>query len=111
MNVPEDITEFVTYVDVVNPLTLESLACVAGMPVELVQLFVEHGLIVPMAPSASTQVWFAASCVTRLRTIRRLRRDLGINLPGLAAVLHLLDQVQTLQRQLDAARSEPPKAV
>jgi DNA-binding transcriptional MerR regulator len=47
---------------------------------------------------------FEAACVTRLRTIGRLRRDLGINLPGIAAVLELLDRVQSLQRELDTLR-------
>lgn len=89
---------------VLNLLTLETLAGVAEMPPELVQLFVEQGLIAPVRSEPESQVWFEASCVVRLRTIRRLRRDLGINLPGIAAVLDLLDRVQSLQRELESLR-------
>ncbi len=49
-------------------------------------------------------VWFEAPCVTRLRARRRLSCDLGINMLGITAVLDLLDRVQELQRQFDAAR-------
>ena len=33
-------------------------------------------------------------------TFRRLREDLGINLPGVAAVMDLLERVEALQREL-----------
>lgn len=89
---------------VLNLLSLESLAGVAEMPPDLIRLFVERGLIEPVQSEADSQVWFEASCVLRLRTIRRLRRDLGINLPGIAAVLDLLDRVQSLQREVEALR-------
>ena len=89
---------------VLNLLTLETLAGVAEMPLELLRLFIEQGLIKPVRPESESQVWFEASCVVRLRAIRRLRRDLGINLPGIAAVLDLLDRVQSLQREIESLR-------
>ena len=90
--------------NVLNLLTLESLAGVAEMPAELIRLFVEQGLIKPVQSESESQVWFESSCVVRLRAIRRLRRDLGINLPGIAAVLDLLDRVQSLQHELESLR-------
>lgn len=33
------------------------------------------------------------SAVSRIRTIRALAEDLGVNLPGIGIVLHLLDQL------------------
>lgn len=83
--------------------TLESLAEITGMPLQLLHLFVDHGLIEPVVQD-KLELRFESACVTRLRVIGRLRRDLGINLPGIAAVLDLLDRVQSLQRELDSLR-------
>jgi DNA-binding transcriptional MerR regulator len=48
-------------------------------------------LIEPLQPKGA-QLFFDASAVPRLRTIRRLRESLGINLAGVAVVLDLLDK-------------------
>lgn len=101
MTHPDDLSVQPT---VVNLLTLESLAGIVEMSPDLIRLFVEQGLIEPIAGGPDSTIWFEASCVTRLRTIRRLRRDLGINLPGVAVILELLDRVRSLQRELEAQR-------
>ncbi len=88
---------------VLGTFTLESLAETTGMPLDLLHLLVDHGLIEPVARD-TIEPRFEAACVIRLRVIGRLRRDLGINLPGIAAVLDLLDRVQSLQRELDTLR-------
>jgi hypothetical protein len=38
--------------------------------------------------------------VNRLRTIGRLRRDLSINLPGIAVAFELLARLELLKREL-----------
>lgn len=106
MSLPEDLADSADEPHVLELLSLESLAGVAEMPVELIQVFIEHGLIEPASVQADTQLWFTASCVTRLRTIRRLRRDLGVNLPGIAVALDLLDRMQALRQELSAARMQ-----
>lgn len=40
----------------------------------------------------------------RLRRIRRLQRDLGLDPAGLQVAMRLLDQIAELQRQLEARR-------
>ena len=100
MTIRQDI---ILHPDVLGTFTLESLAEITDMPLELLRLFVNHGLIEPVARD-SMELRFEAACVVRLRVIGRLRRDLGINLPGIAAVLDLLDRVQSLQREVDALR-------
>lgn len=95
--------EIIVHPTVLGTFTLESLAEMTDMPLELLHLFVDHGLIEPVVRD-TRDLRFEATCVTRLRVIGRLRRDLGINLPGLAAVLDLLDRVQSLQRELDSLR-------
>jgi len=43
---------------------------------------------------------FHISCVRRVRTVVRLQRDLGVNLPGAALALELMDRIEELQRRL-----------
>jgi DNA-binding transcriptional MerR regulator len=39
--------------------------------------------------------------LARLRKIRRLRQDLGLNVDSVEVVMRLLDQIEQLQQQLD----------
>ena len=84
-------------------LTLEGLAACAGMPPARIAYFVEYGLIEPKA-RRGTQWLFDTACIARLRTIERLRRDLGANLAGIAVILDLLDRLNTLQREVEQWR-------
>jgi len=38
--------------------------------------------------------------VRRLRRLRRMQRDLGLNLAGLEVAMHLLEQIEALRRRL-----------
>ncbi len=38
---------------------------------------------------------YSAATLRRIRTIRSLGEDLGINLPGIGVILHLLDQLSS----------------
>jgi chaperone modulatory protein CbpM len=84
-------------------LTLDALAAAADLHPALVERFVEFGLLEPVGTDARV-VWFDVRAVRRLRTIRRLRDDLGINLAGVAAVLDLLERIEALQRELAKLR-------
>jgi MerR family transcriptional regulator/heat shock protein HspR len=42
--------------------------------------------------------------VIRLRQIRRLQHDLGVNLAGVEVILHLLKQLENLRRELEQER-------
>ena len=84
-------------------LTLESLAACAGVHPALITYFVEYGLLEP-STRAGTQWLFDTCCITRLRMIERLRRDLGANLPGIAVILDLLDRLSALQHEVEQWR-------
>ena len=84
-------------------LTLENLAACAGVHPTLITYFVEYGLLKP-STRTGTQWLFDTACITRLRTIERLRRDLGANLPGIAVILDLLDRLTSLQREVEQWR-------
>ena len=42
--------------------------------------------------------------VTQLRRIRRLQRDLGVNLEGVEVIVHLLKRIEALQIELEHER-------
>ena len=84
-------------------LTLDSLAACAGVHPALIEYFVEYGLLEPSARTG-TQLLFDTACIARLRTIERLRRDLGANLAGIAVILDLLERLTALQRELEQWR-------
>jgi hypothetical protein len=86
-------------------VTLEALAASAGLHPALVQSFVEFGLIEPVE-RVGAQLLFDSGCVVRLRTIMRLRHDLGANLPGVAVILDMLDRITVLQREITWLRDQ-----
>ncbi|MDB5313111.1 MAG: hypothetical protein JWO38_7313 [Gemmataceae bacterium] len=77
-------------------LTPDDLAAAADLHRDLVDRFVAYGLLEP-ARRGGAGVWFDGRAVARLRTVCRLREDLGINLPGIAVVLDLLDRIAALR--------------
>ncbi len=79
-------------------LTAEELARAAGLHPGQIETFVRYGLLDPVAGGARDL--FAADAVDRLRRIARLRRDLGVNLAGVAAILEMRDRMESLQREL-----------
>jgi chaperone modulatory protein CbpM len=85
-------------------LSLDALAARAGMHPTLVEQFVQFGLIEP-AERDGAKLLFDTSAVPRLRTIGRLRQSLGINLPGVAVVLDLIDKFCALQRENELLRA------
>ena len=84
-------------------LTLTDLANVAGLHPELVEKFVDYGLIEP-SPGTGSGPLFPAGAVKRLRCIMRLRRDLGVNLAGVAVILEMRERIENLQRELELLR-------
>ena len=79
-------------------ITLDELAARAGLHPTLVECFIEFGLIDP-DERADGHMLFNVACLSRLRMIERLRRDIGINLSGIATILDLLDRLTALQRE------------
>ncbi|HYN00859.1 MAG TPA: chaperone modulator CbpM [Vicinamibacteria bacterium] len=80
-------------------LTLEDAAARAGLHPVLVARFVEFGLVEP-AERTGAELRFDVACLPRLAAISRLRKDLGVNLHGVAVILDLVDRLAALQREL-----------
>ena len=64
----------------------------------------EWGLLEPAR--SGRQRLYSEADIDHVLRIRRLVDDLGVNLAGAAAVLHLRQQVISLQRELDALREQ-----
>ena len=80
-------------------LTLETLAVRTGVPPRTILYYERFGLVAGQ-DGFGTRRLYSESDVEHIRRIRRLIDDLGVNLAGVAAILHLREQVLALRRQL-----------
>lgn len=72
---------------------------------EFIIKLVDYGIIAPVEERPEARQWqFDVAALNRLQRAIRLQRDLKLNLPGLALSLDLLDEVNTMRR--DMARLE-----
>jgi len=92
-----------------SEFSLNDLCCVCSSSAEWIIELVEEGALEPiyrekkpLQPLASQQTkWrFSADDLQRARTAMRLQRDLNLNLAGIAMVLDLLENIETLETRL-----------
>lgn len=86
-------------IDVDSGLTLAQLCRLCAVPADYVIELVEEGVIQPSGEEV-TQWNFLGLSIQRTRKARRLQADLGINLAGVAVILQLLDEVDSLRLRL-----------
>ena len=65
---------------------------------------IEHGLFHVSSSDVSTMD-FNEKAVARILAAHRLQRDLEINLPGVALVLDLLDELEGIRNELNSLQS------
>jgi chaperone modulatory protein CbpM len=76
----------------------EFLAC-SGLQVQILDLWIEQQWLVPERTTAG--MTFSDMDVARVRFIRDLKHDFGVNDEGVDVVLHLVDQVHGLRHALE----------
>ena len=81
-------------------LTLDELGEACEVDTKWLLTLVEEGILDPQA--GGVQVCFSGSCIQRVRTVQRLQQDLGVNLPGAALALELLEEIDALQARMAA---------
>ena len=86
------------------PYTLEELAQLSGVSPALVQRYVDEGLLEPVAGNLRTSFFFDDNALFELRRIQRLRRELGVNIAGVAVIHELQRQIDELKAELDRLR-------
>lgn len=78
---------------------ITAVASRAGIHVQTVRRYEAYGLVAGRRSERGLALYSEAD-IARVRRIRRLTDDLGVNLAGAAAVLHLREQVIALKREL-----------
>jgi chaperone modulatory protein CbpM len=79
--------------------TLEDLCLACRVERDWITQLVEHGVIEPVG-KGGVELRFASISVVRVRQAKRLEQDLQLNLPGIALVLDLLEEIEGLRTRL-----------
>jgi chaperone modulatory protein CbpM len=82
-------------------LSLTEICKLCGVSQDEIYEMVEEGILEPQGASASN--WqFHGYELKKVQITLRLRRDLQVNLPGIAVIVNLLDEIDKLKRQVRA---------
>lgn len=85
--------------DDIFELTLKEMSRACNRHADWVIALVEEGVLEPQGNSFSE--WrFSGQCLGRARKVMRFQQDLGVNLPGAALAVELLDELQQVRRQV-----------
>jgi chaperone modulatory protein CbpM len=84
-------------------LTVKDLSRMCAVDERHIVEFVEEGVLSVVEVDA-TEWHFTGADLRRARLALRLERDLEINLAGVALALELMEELQTLRRELEARR-------
>jgi chaperone modulatory protein CbpM len=85
-----------------SDMTIDELCRVCSVHTEYVVQLVQEGILAPTAGSVSDAWRFTSLHARHTKIASRLQRDLGVNLPGAALALQLLDELETLRAQMTA---------
>lgn len=89
-----------------HPLSLAELSRACSMHAEWVMELVAEGILDPIEPAPLDQpprhCRFSGQSLRRAMIVRRLQRDLGVNLAGAALALELMEEMETLRARLNA---------
>jgi MerR family transcriptional regulator/heat shock protein HspR len=90
--------------------TIKVAAELCGMHEQSLRMYERRGLIAPRR-SAGNIRRFSDADVERVRFIKRLVDDLGVNLAAVEVILHMREQLLDAQRELAALRGKYEAAV
>lgn len=77
----------------------EEICIRLGIGPELLETCLRWDVIESPQPDAEGVPLFTQAAIERVRQALRLHHDLGINWPGVAVVLDLLDRIEALERE------------
>jgi chaperone modulatory protein CbpM len=84
-------------------LTVKDLSRMCAVEERHIVEFVEEGVL-SVVEIDTTEWHFTGAALRRARLALRLERDLELNLAGVALALELMEELQTLRRELKAKR-------
>jgi len=86
----------VTTFDEEETITLAELCRASAVHAEALRAMVEEGILDPMG--TEIHLWrFPGTSIRRVRIVIRLQEELGVNLPGAALALDLLERIEELE--------------
>jgi len=88
-----------------GPLSVEDLCRLCAVEREFILELSEEGVL---ETQPSTQLHFTGRSLQRVRLAGRLRRDLGINVAGVALVIELLERIDLLEQQERRSAADLP---
>lgn len=83
-------------------VSADELATIAGINGAMLGRAVRLGLVEPVVPGGTE---FPAACAPRLKRMLRLRLELGVNLPGAAVIVDLLERLTRMEAELGRLRA------
>lgn len=83
-----------------SSITFKEVCHQYNIPKELLIEMIEHGLFSSQAAHIE-QTQLTLKDLHRMESAFRLHKDLGINLPGVALALDLLEEIEDIRKELD----------
>lgn len=78
-------------------MSLEEVTDSFGVTREVIYGIIDEGIIVVQGEEQEWQ--FDSDAIRQIRTVLQLERDLGVNLPGAALALQLLQEIDELKKR------------
>lgn len=92
-------------VDDTTPYVLHEVCTMFSIHADLVINMVDAGILVPIGAQPSHWRFSAYACI-RLQKAQRMRRDLGVNLAGVAVALDLLDDLEAMRKRVQTLEAQ-----
>jgi len=83
--------------------TISIVAEIVGLHEQSLRMYERRGLIRPGRSEGNIRL-FSDEDVERVRTIKRLIDDLGVNLAGAEVILHMREQMDAMRLELEQLR-------
>jgi len=76
--------------------TIETVAQLLSLPPQTIRYYEEQGIIQSknLAPAQKAPKLYSRHDIEILKRVRHLTEELGVNLPGVEIILHLLEQIE-----------------
>jgi MerR family transcriptional regulator/heat shock protein HspR len=84
--------------------TIGVVARMVDLHPQTLRNYEELGLVVPRRTEGNRRLYSPAE-VERLRKINRLTQELGVNLAGVEVILHMAEQIESLQMEVADLRA------
>jgi MerR family transcriptional regulator/heat shock protein HspR len=85
--------------------TISVVARMVDLHPQALRNYEDMGLVVPRRSNGNIRL-YSPSEVERLRKISRLTQELGVNLAGVEVILHMAEQIETLQLEVETLREK-----